>query len=155
MSLRHMSVETFQAELKLQYPDIAQQLAERKDLMRVLTVLKESVDELKNVPDICQYFLIDDVRLTDGEAISVSLKESSQKIYWAFLRYLYQYDKLNKEIFRGIMRKIQEETGILGKELWNPVRVAMTGKLNSPDLAALAEIMGKKKVGMVIRKLVD
>ena len=44
------------------------------------------------------------------------------------------------------MKTIQKETGIKGKNLWFPVRAAVTGSVHGPDLSNAFLIMGKDLV---------
>jgi len=45
-----------------------------------------------------------------------------------------------------LTRSFMEETGITGKELIHPLRVATTGKTVSPPVFEVLEILGKEKV---------
>ena len=65
------------------------------------------------------------------------------------------YDELTEETFRMIVKKIQKETGVMGKELWIPVRLALTGRLHGPDLPKVAQILGKEKSADLIRRVVE
>lgn len=77
-------------------------------------------------------------------ARSVLRLETSQKVLWSFLRRLREVESMSKDVFLSIMHNVQKETGILGKDLWNPVRIALTGGTNSYELALVAEILGKE-----------
>ena len=44
------------------------------------------------------------------------------------------------------MKIIQKETGIKGKNLWFPVRAAITGSVHGPDLSSVMVLMGKEKI---------
>jgi len=52
----------------------------------------------------------------------------------------------SEEDFRSIMKSVQEETGLKGKNLWMPVRIALTGQNHGPELQKLAEYFGKDEV---------
>ena len=82
-------------------------------------------------------------------------KDASRKIYWAFLRHLQKYDHLDTGAFIAIMKQVQQETGIMGKDLWAPIRVALTGQMHGPELPKTAEILGIEKCERFVRGLVD
>ena len=44
------------------------------------------------------------------------------------------------------MGNVQKETGIKGKELWMPVRSALTGLTEGPELPQVIQILGRKKI---------
>jgi nondiscriminating glutamyl-tRNA synthetase len=53
------------------------------------------------------------------------------------------------------MKVVNKETGVMGRELWMPIRIALTGQLHGPDLATVVEIFGKEKCREFVQKLVD
>ena len=40
------------------------------------------------------------------------------------------------------MKAVQTASGVKGKELWMPIRIALTGEEHGPDLAGAVEILG-------------
>ncbi len=130
-------------------------VGDRARLTEILRLVRDAVDSLAELPEQVRPFYRDEVVLTDGEAIAVASRDASQKIYWAFLRYLQNYDTLEADTFRTIMKQVQKETGIMGKELWVPIRVALTGKLHGPDLPAVAAILGRERCEQFVKNLTD
>ena len=109
----------------------------------------------KKIPELAKPFYQDSIQFTNGQAIALYSKDTSQKIYWAFLRYLQNYDHLDAGAFIVIMKQVQKETGVMGKDLWAPIRVALTGQMHGPELPKIAEILGKEKCERFVRSLVD
>ena len=81
-------------------------------------------------------------------------QDSTQKVFWSFLRELEAIEEIDKDIFRRIMKTVQNETGIMGKNLWMPVRIALTGDLHGPDLPMVAEILGREKCEKFIKQAI-
>ena len=46
------------------------------------------------------------------------------------------------------MKKIGEESGKKGKDLFMPIRAAITGQLSGPELDKVTELLGKERVLM-------
>ena len=44
------------------------------------------------------------------------------------------------------MANVQRETGLKGKEIWMPVRSALTGLTEGPELPLVIQIFGKDKI---------
>ncbi|MFQ5709084.1 MAG: glutamate--tRNA ligase [bacterium] len=130
-------------------------LSDRKGLTSAISLVKDSLEYLSQIPELVEPFYRERVYPSDGQAIAWSSKDSSQKVYWAFLRNLKNYNYMDAEIFRDIMKQVQQETGLMGKELWVPVRVALTGKIHGPDLPRVAEILGKEKCERFVQNLTD
>jgi len=129
--------------------------SDRGKLENIFSIIKKNVECLGQIPELVKPFYRDSIRLTDGQAIALYSKDVSQKIYWAFLRYLQSYDHLDAGKFIEIMKLVQKETGIMGKDLWAPIRVALTGQIHGPELPKTAEILGKEKCEGFVRELVD
>ena len=43
------------------------------------------------------------------------------------------------------IKEVQKETGIKGKQLFMPIRVAVTGQMHGPELPNTIEVLGKEK----------
>jgi len=80
-----------------------------------------------------------------GEAAAVMRQDASRAIYRSFLSQLDRTGKLNRDSFQEMMKNIQQETGLKGKALWAPLRIALTGHVHGPDLPGVAEILGPDK----------
>lgn len=52
------------------------------------------------------------------------------------------------------IKAVQKETGIKGKQLFMPIRVAVTGQMHGPELPNTIEVLGKDKVLSRLKKYV-
>lgn len=52
----------------------------------------------------------------------------------------------NADWFQPLMKELQEETKLKGKNLYMPIRAAMTGKVHGPELIHCFHILGKKEL---------
>ena len=52
------------------------------------------------------------------------------------------------------IKEVQKETGIKGKQLFMPIRVAVTGQMHGPELPNTIEVLGKDKVLSRLKKFV-
>ncbi|NIR51072.1 glutamate--tRNA ligase [candidate division KSB1 bacterium] len=127
--------------------------SDRARLKKIIELVRDKAESLTQIRELVEPFYEERVQLTDGKTIALSSKDSSQKVYWAFLRYLESYDTVEAKTFRSIMKQVQKETGVMGKDLWMPIRVALTGQLHGPDLAMVAEILGKDTCQKLVKNL--
>ncbi len=58
------------------------------------------------------------------------------------VQHLSNIQDINKNIFNEIMKKIQSETNVSGKDLWQPIRFIITGHIHGPDLSSFISIVG-------------
>ncbi len=127
----------------------------REKLAQVLRLIQKNIETLDQVQGLVEPFFQERIQPRDGQAIEVSSKDSSQKVYWAFIRALQNVDELNADTFRSIMKEVQQESGIMGKDLWMPIRVALTGQIHGPELPMVAQILGKETCEKFVRHFVD
>jgi len=130
-------------------------LGEFESVKKIIAILKEYMEHLDQVADQAAIFYQDNVTYPDAEAKMVVRKDSSQRIFWSFLRELNSIEALDANIFRKMMKTVQNETGVMGKDLWMPIRVALTGKLHGPELPFIAEILGREKCERFIKNAIS
>jgi len=130
-------------------------LPDHDTLEKMVCIVRDSLEYLSQISEKLAFFFVDEIRITDGAAIGMSQTEAAEKIYWSFLRQLDKYDTLNGEAFRQIMKTVNKETGVMGRDLWMPIRIALTGEMHGPDLATIVEIFGKEKCRQFVQKLVE
>ncbi len=130
-------------------------LPEREKLKQLLAIVKDSLEYLEQVAEKTHFFFFERMHLTDGAAIAMSQSEAAEKVYWSFLRQLSNYETLTAEAFRQIMKTVNKETGVMGKDLWMPIRIALTGALHGPDLPPIAALLGKERVRKLIAQIVE
>lgn len=153
--IRELSIDRLAELAKAYLPEKARMTRNQDKLRKVLSLIQNSLETLDQLPQFLEPFFREHVLPKDGEAIEISSRDASQKIYWAFVRHLQNLDELDAAAFRTIMKEVQRETGVLGKDLWMPIRVALTGQIHGPDLAMIAEILGKEKCERFVRNLLD
>ncbi|MDQ7063801.1 MAG: glutamate--tRNA ligase [candidate division KSB1 bacterium] len=129
-------------------------LPDRLVLEKIIRVVQPSLEKLEDVIAKSEMFFIDESEPENEQAVVMLNRESTQKVFWSFLRQLDTIGQMTVEQFRKIMKVVSEETGVMGKDLWMPVRIALTGKMHGPDLPLVAEILGKEKCRRLIKRWV-
>jgi nondiscriminating glutamyl-tRNA synthetase len=129
-------------------------ITERSTIEKILSVLRKQGQRLTKITEEAKLVFNPQLISYDHHAHSILRKESSQKVLWSFLRLAKTIDKMTEEVFLKIMQGVQHETGIIGKDLWIPIRVALTGTENEYELAVVATILGKELCIQRIRAIV-
>lgn len=122
---------------------------------RIISLLQNYLDYIDQVIEQAAIFYQDNVSIDNPEARMIIRKDSSRKIFWSFLRGLDTIEELDANLFRKMMKTAQNETGIMGKDLWMPIRIALTGKLHGPELPHIAEILGKEKCTKFVKSAIS
>ncbi len=121
---------------------------------KIVAALQDKIDCLSQITDHAKIFFQDHITINDQDARAIIRKDTSQKVFWSFLRELRTIDRIDVDIFRDIMKIVQKETGIMGRDLWMPIRVALTGKVHGPELPVVIELFGKNKCQRFIENIV-
>ncbi len=116
-----------------------------EETKKIVALLHDKIDYLDQIVDQAKIFFQEQVKLDDPESKEVIRKDAAQKVLWSFLRELKSIDHISADNFRSMMKTVQNETGIMGKDLWMPVRVALTGRIHGPELPMVVELLGREK----------
>jgi nondiscriminating glutamyl-tRNA synthetase len=118
------------------------QTGDESKLAAIVRTLQNKIERLAEIPVQARFFFEDSISPENAEAADVLKNPESQRVFKTFLSQISALTQLDSERFNRIMKAVQSQSGIKGKALWMPVRVAMTGQLHGPDLGAVAEILG-------------
>lgn len=103
----------------------------------------KSVDEIVPLTDL---FFADFPELTDAER-EVMAGETVPTVLTAFkekLEAMSDADFVTENIFPQI-KAVQKETGIKGKNLFMPIRIAVSGEMHGPELPDTIYLLGREK----------
>ena len=113
----------------------------------VAGLLHERLETLAQIAEKAAMFFRDQVEPADAETKALIQSSKSQPIFRAFMDATEGFSSSGWDTtaFQTVMKAIPEKTGIKGKDLWMPVRAALTGQMHGPDLAGTVELLGLEK----------
>lgn len=110
----------------------------------ILEILKERLGSLDELAEFQSFFTASSVEPENDEACEILESDEGKRAVRALWEKLRAMDgPILADGFKAMLKEIQNETGLKGKNLFMPVRIAISGQMHGPDLAATAEIMGK------------
>jgi len=130
-------------------------LNDMKKVRRIVEILSKQAINLAGLAADVKLFFRDEIIILDSQSRAIIRRDNSQKVFWSFLRELKNIENLTADVFRKIMQSVQKETGIIGKDLWLPIRIALTGKDMECELPMIAELLGKAKCEKFITNIVQ
>lgn len=139
--IRMMSQEDYLLEAKKWLGD-AQVDEARLDV--ALLAVKTALTTFKDIPEKMIIFTEEPVK-AQGEAEEMILTEDSRKVFAKYVEEVAKLKTLAVDDFKAVMKIVQTETGVKGKELWMPVRIALTGEMHGPELGYIVEYLGKEE----------
>lgn len=107
-----------------------------------LLALKTALNTFTEIPEKLGIFTGTPPEANE-EAQNILNEASAQQVFSEFLREMDAMTELREADFKAIMKRVQERSGVKGKELWMPLRVALTGAMHGPELGYIAEYLGK------------
>nr|AIA16017.1 tRNA synthetases class I (E and Q), catalytic domain protein [uncultured bacterium] len=82
----------------------------------------------------------------EDEAIAVLAEEQVPAVLAAFLEQVKAMEQLSVDGIKTAIKSVQQATGFKGKQLFMPIRAALTGQTHGPDLNATIVLLGHAKV---------
>ena len=111
----------------------------------VQTVM-ESISYLSEIPEKVEVLFDNKVELEDEDALNTLRGEQVPDILNAFKEELNEIEEIDEEFAKGIMKSIQKSTGVKGKNLYMPTRIALTGNNHGPELVNIIYLLGKQNI---------
>jgi len=113
-------------------------------LMAALEAVWEEVDTLFQLPDRLRPFL-DEGWIMEPEAERVLAKEQNRKVVQGLEDELKTVEEITPENYGQILSRLSKRVGLSGRNLYMPLRAALTGKTRGPELEKVFILLGKEK----------
>jgi nondiscriminating glutamyl-tRNA synthetase len=121
-------------------------------LRKAIKILQPRLVTLSEIGGRLSLFFDNNPVATDPEVKKLLRKDTSKNVLSIFIKQLESIDKLTEENFASVVGNIQQETMIKGKDLWLPLRYAITLEAQGPDLKLMVDFFGKEKCLQLARQ---
>lgn len=118
----------------------------KDQLLQMIDLVRAGVNKLDEIPGLIKFFFDDKFNLGEGENQKTLNTENAKKILDKVLKSL---DSMNFKDSHDCKKKIDDigkELSLKGKDLYWPVRIALSGSNKGPDLGLIISLLGKDKV---------
>lgn len=124
----------------------AELTAEQENWAKDLVALyQEQMTAASDIVELSALFFKDEVEF-EGEAASVLEEEQVPVVLRAFADKVAVEEDFSASRMAVLIKEVQKETGFKGKQLFMPIRVALTGQTHGRDLNATIHLLGREKV---------
>ncbi|HCG77049.1 TPA: glutamate--tRNA ligase [bacterium] len=132
---------------KLSIPYLEEKgLREKEDyLIKVIALERERIKKLSEIPDLIEYFLVEKIKFSP-EALLLSKKPEVKEILTSLKQELENLSDFSAASLEKIIREWTKNNGLKTKDVFHPLRVAITGRTIGPGLFETMEVLGKEKV---------
>lgn len=115
----------------------------REWVTKVVSTVRDSLSYISDIVNHVGIFFGDEVKIENEEAADILKQEHVRGLLDELLKIVNKTDKIDAEFAQNLFKELKTKTGVKGKALFMPVRVALTGQVHGPDLANIIEILGK------------
>lgn len=122
------------------------------ELGQIVALVREGLTMLAEITAATRFFFENSIEISEELNTTVLSKDSSNKVLKSVLDKLAQFPWSDPKGCKGAIDAIGAELSLKGKDLYGPVRAALCGKVQGPDLGTTISILGKDRVKARIEK---
>lgn len=120
-------------------------VSDSKKILKIIIAVRSHLNYLAEVVNYVDIFFRTEVKYENSDAEELVKKESSKNVLRKFVEIVNDAPFLDKTNFKEIIKRTQEATGVKGKDLFMPLRVALTGEMHGPEMPLIADVFGKEE----------
>ncbi|MED3561260.1 glutamate--tRNA ligase [Bacillus xiapuensis] len=126
---------------------------EKQWAKKLVGLFQEKMSFGAEIVELSELFFKDEAEYEE-EAKEILSGEQVPEVLKAFSHELDQLPSFEADGIKAAMKAVQKSTGQKGKNLFMPIRAAVTGQTHGPDLPQAIELLGKEKVQSRINKII-
>jgi len=115
-------------------------------LVQVTDALKERLNFVNEIVNHMGIFFGDTVEFETSEVEDIVRADHVKSLLESFVEELNSIDAVNLEFAKGIFNVLKAKTGAKGKNLFMPIRCAVTGQQHGPEMDKILVALGKDKI---------
>lgn len=117
-----------------------------EELLEVAATFKTGIAKYSDIVSQTEFLFADYKNKEFYSNVVQNIEGEEAKKVLETLKNIVSQEEMNEELAKTIMKKVQQETGIKGKNLFFPVRSALTGSEHGPEMLHLFMILGNKGI---------
>jgi nondiscriminating glutamyl-tRNA synthetase len=128
--------------------------AEKDWSTKLVALLQEKMSFGAEIVELSDMFFKDEAEY-EQEAKEILSGETVPQVLKAFSEEVEGLEDFRADNIKAAIKTVQKTTGQKGKNLFMPIRSAVTGQTHGPDLNQTIELLGKEKVQARLHNLID
>ncbi|WP_308618239.1 glutamate--tRNA ligase [uncultured Enterococcus sp.] len=117
---------------------------ELERVKKIVALYQPQMSYAAQIVELSELFFTEHPILDDA-AKEVLAGETVPQVLAAFKAKLEAMDTVEAPSVKAAIKEVQKETGVKGKNLFMPIRVAVSGQTHGPELPETVELLGKEK----------
>ena len=124
-----------------------QEAEEKREWLELMTaIVQDSLVKVSDITDRVRIFFNDRFEPESQEALQTLKAQGTAEMLKRLKSAIEGARQVDQEFCSGIFKALQKETGIKGKHLYMPIRVAVTGQCHGPELVKIFSLLGKERL---------
>jgi len=152
--IRALSPEAFATAIQPFLVEAGLTLSEAQ-IALIAPLFQEKVEVLSQIGEKVSVLFQEHATPENEEAAALIGEESAKTVFQTFIDETAALSSWQAEDFKAVMKAVQKASGVKGKGLWMPVRVALTGQVHGPDLSATAVFFGLEKCRRLMQEAIS
>ncbi len=125
--------------------------SDKSFLKKVLSTIRVYLNKLDEIGDQARLFFQNEIKIESADSVSLLQNENTKIVFEQIIIKLQGLKDINPDDFKQVMKDVSNETGIKGKDLFKPLRIALTGSESGPELPMLVNVYGSEKTIKFLR----
>lgn len=113
-------------------------------LTKLVSLYHDQMSYMNEIVGLSSLFFQEGYHLENEEAKEVLTWEGVDRVLASFKEKLQALEVFEEAAIKAAIKEVQKDTGIKGKNLFMPIRVATTGQTHGPELGKTIELLGKE-----------
>ncbi len=126
---------------------------ERKWIADFIGAVKEKINNLSEIKDYIEYFRGPDLVEPGDEEKAILQTETFPAVLELFQAKVLSTILLDAPAAKIILKEITKELNLKGKDVFMPIRIALTGEMHGPDLDRIIALLGKDNINGRLSKI--
>ncbi|HYA15504.1 MAG TPA: glutamate--tRNA ligase [Syntrophales bacterium] len=118
---------------------------DRSRLGQVVNALKDNLVTLADIGDYLDIFVDEKFRISE-EASAILRGKTALPVLKVLREMLVQNNISGQIFYPALINSVRRKTGLKAKELYMPIRAAITGRTSGPELEKIFSILGKASI---------
>lgn len=115
-------------------------------LKDMVSAIRERLDYMSQIVDKVDIFFKDEIVVDEGEAQEILGLDHMPQLLEVLYKKISDSESIDIDRAKKIFKEIQKEEGYKGPQLFKPIRVALTGNAQGPDLPLIMQVMGRENL---------
>ena len=113
--------------------------------MKLVALYHDQMSYMNEIVELSALFFRKDFEVENEQAKEVLQGETVPAVLNAFVAKLESMETFDEPSILAAIKEVQKETGVKGKNLFMPIRVATSGQTHGPEIGKTIELLGRER----------